>query len=685
MSTVLLVSPPLHDPSYGDLGIATLKAILEREGITARCLHATLLYPYSTSQPLTTFLGWFSDYSAFMFAPHLYDHVSADDAARAVADCVLDQRGRTLAPPTAQESEELLAQVRDAVRFEVGRSGECIERCVAEADSPEYDVVGFSCTFERQLIAGLAIATRLKARRPSVRIMFGGAACYGPAARELVRCYPDAVDAVCHCEGDAVVAPLVRALRGQLSMATVPGIAWRDSGSAAVSQSPAPPPLVDLDELPIPDYDDFLEQHRASSWRSHWPPFLLLETSRGCWWGQKFLCTFCGANAHGAAYRKKSDARAFDELRYLWERYPEADRLFTTDNILEMGFFKTVLPQAVAYNRSHARPLRMFYEVKANLRREQVQMLADAGVVQVQPGIEAFDDDLLALMLKGSTALGQVQLIKWLRETGINAMFNLLVGVPGERPEHYEATLRLLPYITHLQAPRSAPVELHRFSPYFADPERYGIRNVRARGYYAFLYQAPGIDLDKVAYIFDFDHDQHQEQRLTDLHRQVMTAITAWQNRETLDAIDPLVHGGRLHYEDRQSTITVVDHRDDASSDERVVRGLAREVFDFLDRTHTAQAIQRRFAELDEEVMAALLDRWRHRRWLLQDTSGRLLIVVPARRRRLPGTARGIVDLPARAADPPLRRDTERAHQDIAPANVVTPGPALQQLAKAVE
>ena len=65
---------------------------------------------------------------------------------------------------------------------------------------------------------------------------------------------------------------------------------------------------TDINDLLQLDYDDFL-----ASLRSKCPdtePELLFETSRGCWWGERLHCTFCGLNGttdeishHGAGKR----------------------------------------------------------------------------------------------------------------------------------------------------------------------------------------------------------------------------------------------------------------------------------------------------------------------------------------------------------------------------------------------
>src|SRR5690606_15426652 len=107
----------------------------------------------------------------------------------------------------------------------------------------------------------------------------------------------------------------------------------------------------------------------------------------------------------------------------------------------------------------------LFFETKANLRREQVETLRRAGVTWFQPGIEAFDDSILALMDKGSTAPMNVQLLKYAREVGLHTTWLLLYGFPGEDDDRHAAVAEWLPALFHLQPPRCVgKVLFDRFS-----------------------------------------------------------------------------------------------------------------------------------------------------------------------------------------------------------------------------
>src|SRR6185503_19668701 len=110
-------------------------------------------------------------------------------------------------------------------------------------------------------------------------------------------------------------------------------------------------------------------------------------------------------NGTGMKYRSKSPARVLTELSELSTRYGVRSLQFV-DNILDTSYFKTVLPQLAAAGSDYI----LFYEVKANLKREQVRVLAQAGVRFIQPGIESLDDNVLRLIGKGNSALMNLQL-----------------------------------------------------------------------------------------------------------------------------------------------------------------------------------------------------------------------------------------------------------------------------------
>jgi magnesium-protoporphyrin IX monomethyl ester (oxidative) cyclase len=196
-------------------------------------------------------------------------------------------------------------------------------------------------------------------------------------------------------------------------------------------------------------------------------------------------------------FRSKSPDRAVDEVRHLSRRYRN-NRFNVADNILDLGYLRTVLPRLAALEDEHY----FFYQVKANLTREHIALLSDAGVRWLQPGIESLDDTFLRMVKKGTTAAINIHALRLSLEYGIRSFWNILYGIPGERDEWYRELVDLLPLLFHLEPPGGfGPIRFDRFSPYYESAESYGLR-MQPFASYAQVYPFSSADLSDLAYFF---------------------------------------------------------------------------------------------------------------------------------------------------------------------------------------
>jgi len=315
-------------------------------------------------------------------------------------------------------------------------------------------------------------------------------------------------------------------LLGPLSKNKIPlgirGVALRDGDR--ISFPGQADPVRDMNALPMPDYQEYFDRARriGIADRALSKAGIPFESSRGCWWGQKHHCTFCGLKGLGMTYRSKTPDRLLAELEHLANLYGVLN-FRGTDNILDNGYPRQVF-EALAEQRLD---YRMFFEVKANLTQEQLRLLAFGGVHSIQPGIESLSTRVLALMCKGTTALQNVRLLKWSAYFGIQVAWNTLWGFPGERAEDYAAELTVMKHITYLEPPLGGGrIWMERFSPYFTEPERWGVRWIRPERSYAYAYPKQSVDLTKVAYFFDYEF----EDTLPDeAHHATSELIAQWQ------------------------------------------------------------------------------------------------------------------------------------------------------------
>src|SRR6185295_2295091 len=233
----------------------------------------------------------------------------------------------------------------------------------------------------------------------------------------------------------------------------------------------------------------------------HDPPRFLFEMSRGCWWGEKSHCTFCGLNGLGMAFRRKSPERVLAELDWLVGRYGDRTKAASaTDNILPPEYFQTLFPRLAERDLG----LQLFVETKTNLTEEQVGLLRRAGVRIIQPGIESLSTAAVKAMKKGTTLLENVQLLKWSRQYGLEVSWNYLTEFPGETEEQLADGADLIGRLRHLPPPSGLEsIHFDRFSPYTEEPDRFGIRDLAPCPAYRFVYpDVPDSRIRRLAYYF---------------------------------------------------------------------------------------------------------------------------------------------------------------------------------------
>jgi ribosomal peptide maturation radical SAM protein 1 len=340
---------------------------------------------------------------------------------------------------------------------------------------------------------------------------------------------------------------------------------------------------------------------------------LHFETSRGCWWGEKHHCTFCGLNGAAMAFRRKAPARALDEIEHLARTYG-IRKLSATDNILDTRYLESVLPELARQELG----LELFYEVKANLRREQIETLRAAGVTRLQPGIESLSSAVLRLMRKGVTGLQNVRLLKWCRAAGIRPVWNALYGFPNEPPHEYARLAELVPLVTHLTPPEYVgPLRLDRFSPYFEDPGGFGIGGIEPFPAYREVYDLPPEALRNLAYYFTFER--------ADLSYvdPFAAAVARWREeheRAELTAIDD------------GSNLLVCDYRAVAPRPVTVLEGTERAILLACDDIRSPAQIRDALAAGGNELalgeIGAILARLVERRLALAEDDRYLSIVV---------------------------------------------------------
>jgi ribosomal peptide maturation radical SAM protein 1 len=606
----MLVSMPFMDAHRPSIQLGLLKSLATAHGFPARTLHAYLSFAAQIGKEDYQLLA---QHRGPMLGEWLFSLAAFREAAP-------DQDSQLLAELADDHSYLAVSSAELRTRLTRLREVEIPAFLDALVDGvPWHDVAiaGFSSTFQ-QNTASFALARRLKERHPHIFTLFGGANFDGDMGPEYVRAF-DWIDAAIIGEADDAFPRLLSALAAGIDLRAVPGIALRVDGG--VSVTPPLPPTRQLDDLPTPDYEEYFTLAEnvgvvtPAQRRRIWLP---IETSRGCWWGAKHHCTFCGLNATTMQFRAKSSSRVLAELAEQSRRY-RSFRFEAVDNILEPSYLTDLFPKLAEIEAGYE----FFYEVKANLSRAQVKLLAQAGVAHIQPGLESLSSHVLRLMRKGVRAVQNVNLLRWCQYYGLRVSWNLLWGFPGETEQDYADQAAAMPHLHHLQPPESAGrIWLERFSPLFTGQDTRQLAERTPELSYRYVYPDV-VDLERVAYFFDY---QAEDGLAADTYVGVRTTAAAWFDSWRADSKPRLTHSSAPH------VVQISDQRHEGQDGTYTFEDTLADLYlACSNRPTTAAAVRRKLdLRLPEEGIQEIFAEFERRGLMFVDEQFALALSLPA-------------------------------------------------------
>jgi Radical SAM superfamily len=211
-----------------------------------------------------------------------------------------------------------------------------------------------------------------------------------------------------------------------------------------------------------------------------------------------------GRRSRGSAAGRKTVDRTIAEVKELRERHGITS-FVASDNILDE---KSVLK----YSKQLASELpdvRIFYDVRATLTRDEMKAMARGGIDELEAGLESLSTPILKRMGKGATGINNVRFLRRCREFGITPLWNYLFAFPNEAyAEYAEAAARIAPWLHHLAPPDVAfPLSLQRFSPYYDEQATaHGIRVTGPVQDYRYIHGRVLSELEDLAYYFSFEY-----------------------------------------------------------------------------------------------------------------------------------------------------------------------------------
>ena len=429
---LVLVFPPLTVPTSPPLGVALLKAYIERELLDWQVVMFDLnvwLFNYFLQK------GQFRN---ILNNNHFPEGALAEIVLEKVSEVFRDSNHETEfyeAPERYNVYADLLSRFTSNYAQEL--AGFCrdydvtgivhplidamIEKIVAE--SP--DCVGVSMIFSDQVPIGITIGRILK-KKYGLTVVFGGSVFTGSPETFLAK-YPDSADMVISGEGED-------ALRQYLTELNAPekvrgGVYFHDGvvcGSEPVLRS-------DLDHFPPPDFSDV-------DLRSYYSPqpVIPLLLSRGCYWRR---CTFCvHYHSAGMKYRMHSVDYIINMLRHFSE---QGIRYFAfIDEMISPHFFRKLAYAIVAAKLDIA-----YYALsrpEKGFSRDLLALMADSGCKYILWGLESASQRVLDLMDKGTNIVEVKSVLRNANAAGIANHVYVICGFPTETAADFAETVKFL-------------------------------------------------------------------------------------------------------------------------------------------------------------------------------------------------------------------------------------------------
>jgi radical SAM superfamily enzyme YgiQ (UPF0313 family) len=296
---------------------------------------------------------------------------------------------------------------------------------------PMPSFVGISCIGGGQLRHGMRLAELARRVWPAVPRVWGG---WNPTLLPHLYERADArrwVDLVVRGRGEAAALALARALERGVEPAEIPGVSWLDPSGARDGgelRRGADAPFEDPHDAELLPYHLVPDVSRTIVARG----MLNYVSSYGC----PHRCSFCGIPAGTKTFRAIDPQRVADQLAVLRERMELSEVLFLDDNFFTQRPRVLALAEAMLERRTALR-------WHSNGRIEQVDALTDSelallvrsGCSSLNLGYETGDQHVADLVRKDTRVDRMPALAARLREAGIGASINFMVGLPGETEE----------------------------------------------------------------------------------------------------------------------------------------------------------------------------------------------------------------------------------------------------------
>ena len=311
---IALISTPWAPSDSPTIALGALKSVLQQHGHYCKCFYSSNRFYEVATEVLNEGVDYMMEIITMDPGLLIYDWLFS----------------RTAFGPHPKDKHYIDFYLQNYLKDQFVEMREQFEKLMDEiAREPwdEYDYIGFSCTHS-QTIPSLALAKCIHREHPEVPLIFGGCAVDAQAAVELAKFSHVSL---------AIIGEGEKALIDFLENPTDEKVINAPSLTAE-----------EFSNLPVPDYDEFYAEIDSVE--------CSIEGSRGCWYGDKITCSFCGMVPEA---KFRPNRNIIDNIKQLANKY-NVKRFEFSDLLIPSSFIHTVFPKTQDLN------LHFHYNIRAD-------------------------------------------------------------------------------------------------------------------------------------------------------------------------------------------------------------------------------------------------------------------------------------------------------------------------------
>ncbi len=196
--------------------------------------------------------------------------------------------------------------------------------------------------------------------------------------------------------------------------------------------------LLNLDDLPTPNFDNFPIKDYSYFPAIKEKPFLVLQASKGCPYSCFYYCPY--AAIQGSQYRIRSAEKLVKDIFYLVNKYKIKGLQFRDPTF---GINKEQVKEFCSGLLNKKIKIKFGIETRLDLLDKEILLLMfKAGLRNINVGIETVEKDIAKLNKRKSIAMNhQEEIIKFCKKIGIKISAFYIFGLQGDTEESIKKTI----------------------------------------------------------------------------------------------------------------------------------------------------------------------------------------------------------------------------------------------------